>query len=98
MRYTVTRQMVWVIGYIWQPGVGICAQDRALSSYDLENIGNPESRGDVEQWITTHFGDFQSIEDFRADFHIGDRHIVHEWEKGEESECAYSDCMAGDWE
>ena len=93
MRYTVTRQRIEVIGYIWQPGVGICAMSRDLNSYDLGNIEDPTDRDSVAERVYMLFGDFQSIEDFRADFHIGDQHIVHEWEKGEDSACAFSDAM-----
>jgi len=91
MRYTVTKQRIDVIGKIWMPAA-MCAQSLDLSSYDMENLGDPKDRASVERWLDTHTGDFQSIADFRADFHVGDTHIVHDW-KDEESECIFSDCM-----
>lgn len=91
MRYIITKQRVQVIGTIWMPSV-TCAQVRDLDKYDMDNIGDVRDRAAVARWIDLHFGDFQSIEDFRADFHVGDDHIVHEWQS-EDSECTYSDCM-----
>jgi len=93
MRYTVTVQRIQVIGYIWQPGVGICAQQQELSAYDMGNIEDITDRESVEDRVNMLFGDFQSIQDFRADFHVGDKHIVHEWAGGEVSEFAFQDIM-----
>ena len=91
MRYTITKQRVEVIGTIWMPST-TCAQSQDLSAYDLENIEDVRDREAVARWIDTHFGDFQHIKDFRADFHVGDEHVVHEW-KDEESELTFNDCM-----
>jgi hypothetical protein len=80
-----------VIGTIWMPAV-TAASSISLSSYDVENMRNPDdgkiARNDIEQWLYTHTGDFQSIEDFRAE--IGN--AVYGW-KSEESEFTFSDCM-----
>jgi hypothetical protein len=92
MRYTVTKQRIDVLGYIWMPRA-LCAQSQDLSASDLENIGNVRDRAAVERWVDTHCGDFSSIQDFRADFHVGDEHIVHEWANGEASEVAFADCV-----
>src|SRR5438128_7390123 len=92
MRYTVTKQRVQVIGTIWMPTSATYAQSLDLSAYELENIGDVQDRDAVARWIDTHFGDFQYIKDFRADFHVGDEHVVHEWQD-EESELACNDCM-----
>ncbi len=85
--YMVTINEIQVIGDIWQPGAGTCAMTYSLRSYDLENIGEL-TRDNVDRWLTCNSGDFQSIEDFRAD--IGD------WEspwESEESEYTFFDCM-----
>jgi hypothetical protein len=92
MRYTVTKQRLDVLGRLWMPNA-IAATSLNLSSYDLENIEDPQDRESVEQWLMTHSGGFSQVLDFRADFHIGDEHIVHEWSKGEDSEMAFNDCM-----
>lgn len=92
MRYTVTKQRVQVVGYIWMPSHVLCAMQRDLTAYDLENIGDVKDRDSVESWISLNFGDFSSIQDFRADFHVGNAHVVHEWAKGE-SELAFQDAM-----
>ena len=93
MRYTVTKQRVEVIGQLWWPMGPTFAQTRDLSAYDLENIGDPAKRYDVACWIDMNFGDFSSITDFRADFHVKEQHIVHEWRHGEDSEMAFNDAM-----
>ena len=87
--YTMRRVRVahvQVIGKIWMPAVP-CAMDYPLSDYDLENIGE-FTRENVEAWLCTHSGDFQSVEDFCAV--CGD--TVLDW-KSEESGYTYSDCM-----
>ena len=91
MRYIVIRQVVQILGRLWMGGTA--AMDKDLSAYDLENIEDPTDRDSVADWLAAHSGDFQEVIDFRADFHVGDKHVVHEWEKGEDSEIAYNDCM-----
>ncbi len=86
MRYMVERNFVQVIGTIWMPAT-TAAMEYPLSSYDVENIGKL-TRENVEQWLTTHSGDFQGIDDFYAT--VGDTEIP--W-NSEESEMTYNDCM-----
>lgn len=90
MRYTVTTQVVQVIGNLWMPDT-VAAMQYSLSPYDLANM-DPKNRDDVERWVMLHTGDFQNIIDFRADFTIDDKSVIHEW-ANEESESTYSDCM-----
>jgi hypothetical protein len=59
----------------------------------MGNIEDPKDRDAVEHWVMLNFGDFQSIEDFHADFTIDGKDIIHEWAKGEESELAYMAAM-----
>lgn len=85
---TIRIDEIQVIGVIWMPAV-TCAQVIKLTEHDLESIGEL-TRENVEMWLTSHTGDFQSITDFRAD--------IGEWESpwaSEESECTFSDCMYG---
>ena len=91
MRYTVTKQRIQMIGPIWMPAA-VCAMERDLDSYDMSNLGDATNRDDVEHWLCLNSGDFQSISDFRADFHVDGKHIVHEWAK-EDSEWVFSDAM-----
>jgi len=81
---SVRHAVVHVIGKIWMPMV-TAAYDYSLSDYDLENIGQ-FTRANVERWLGTHAGDFQSIEDFQAE--CGRKTIP--W-KSEESEVTYID-------
>lgn len=91
MRYTITKQVIEVLGVIWMPAVE-CGMRLELSAYDMENLGDPRDRDEVERWLATHSGDFQSVTDFRADFHVDGEHIVHEW-RDEESEWKFADAM-----
>lgn len=86
MKFTVERNWIELIGVIWMPST-TCAQRIDLRQYDIENIGEP-TRENVEQWLTMHSGDFQSVTDFRAV--IGE--TVIEW-ANEESELTFNDCM-----
>ena len=87
MRYMIERNWVEIIGPIWWPSGAICAQRIELSGHDLENIGE-FTRDNVEEWLCTHSGDFQHVQDFYAT--AGDIEIP--WDD-EESEFTYQDCM-----
>ncbi len=82
----VRRAYVQVIGVIWMPAT-TAATSYQLNGYDLENIGE-FTRENVEQWLCTHAGDFQSVTDFRAVCGA----VEVEW-ADPESECTFNDCM-----
>ena len=86
MKFTIERNWIEVIGIIWMPAI-TCAQRIDLDSFQVSNIGEP-TRENVEDWLGSHAGDFQSIEDFHAI--VGKTEIA--W-KNEESESTYNDCM-----
>lgn len=94
MKYQVQKSFIQVIGKIWMPAI-TCAQDIELRQYDIDNMKNEDGeidRESVESWLGTNTGDFQNIEDFRADIEDGEKNIIIDWEV-EESEYIYSDCM-----
>lgn len=95
MRYTVTKQRVQIVGRLWLGGTA--AMDKDLTAYDMANLGDASDRAAVQAWVDTHSGDFQEVIDWRADFHVGAAHVLHEW-KDADSECTYSDCMNGEVE
>lgn len=82
----VRRAYVEVVGAIWMPTT-TAATRYELSGYDLENIGE-FTRENVDKWLSTHAGDFQSIQDFHAV--CGEAEIP--W-ADEESELTFADCM-----
>ena len=91
MQYTVTKNIIQVIGYIWLPST-MAAMEYTLDDRDLERYSiskdNP-TREDIERWISTNTGDFSNIVDYRAD--IGTAKVL-DW-KDPESENTYNDCM-----
>jgi hypothetical protein len=94
MRYTVRKSIVEVIGKIWMPAV-TCAQVYTLSAYDLGNARDDDgqlTRESVEDWLSTHAGDFQSIEDFHASLEDGAETIEMPW-ASEDGEMTFCDCM-----
>lgn len=97
MRYIVTKSVIQIIGTIWMPAV-TAAYFYNLSTYDLDNIraygDGTITRDGVERWLLTNAGDFQHVQDFRADITDGDTDIVFDW-ASEESEFTYNDCMYG---
>lgn len=95
MRYTVTKQRLQIVGRLWLGGTAAMAKD--LTAYDMTNIGDASDRAAVQRWVDTHSGDFQEVIDWRADFHAGAKHVVHEWQDAD-SEFTYSDCMNGEAE
>lgn len=79
---------VEVIGQLWQPGVV------AASLYWMpRDEHDPLTRDTVADWLDTHAGDFQSIDDFSADDHVTGEYL--DW-TGEESHLTYIDCMYED--
>jgi len=66
------------------------------SSYDIENMRDENgliTRDSVEQWLTCHTGDFQSITDFYADIETPEKNYVFGWST-EENEIAYIDTIS----
>lgn len=86
-RYTVEHNYVDVVGGIWMPYGAKCAMRYDLTRHDVESIG-PFTCENVAEWLTTHSGDFSSLDDFRAT--VGDVWI--EWEDPD-SEYVFNDCM-----
>lgn len=86
MKFTIERNWIDVLGHIWMPNIQ-AAMRIDLSSSDVANIGKP-TRRNVEQWLTTHSGDFQSVDDFHAI--VGKKEIA--W-KHEDNEFTFNDCM-----
>lgn len=63
---------VRVVGYIWQPGVGLCAMDYTFGcgpyagSVDVPGYGGNELEA-VEQCLLSNAGDFQAVVDWQCD-------------------------------
>jgi hypothetical protein len=84
-----------VVGNIWMPNCQ-AAYDYGLSEYDINNMRGDDgkiARNDIERWLGSHAGDFQSIEDFSAS--IGSAN--YGW-ANEESELRYNDLVYGEIE
>jgi hypothetical protein len=100
MRYTVVKSQIDVVGYIWQPGIGLCAMSYNPRADDLREADilpateGPITRESVQRWIDTHSGDFSEIVDWRAEIEDGDETIVFEW-NNEDNELAFNDAMFG---
>jgi hypothetical protein len=97
MRYMVTKNFVQMIGTIWMPAT-TAAMQKDLTDYEINNILDAAeyqtgerklTREAIEDWLGTNSGDFQCVDDFYAS--IGNEEFP--WEKGEESELTYHDCM-----
>jgi hypothetical protein len=85
----VRSAYVIILGKMWMGGIASMQKD--LSDHDLENI-EEFNRENVEEWLTSHSGDFQEVIDFRAV--CGETEI--DWES-EDNESAYLDTL-GDGE
>jgi len=77
---------IQILGKMWMPKSN-ASQERALSDYDLENIGE-FTRENVEQWLTSHSGDFSEVIDFTA---VCGEIEIH-W-SNEDNEMAYLDTL-----
>lgn len=89
---TVAIRRVDVIGRIWQPLSGVCAMSFNLTMNDVQDIrgsGDGQlTRDGVRLWLSSNAGDFQSIQDFRADT----EDFLSDW-ADPNSEYAFLDCM-----
>ena len=86
-KYLVTKDQVYVTGGIWMPYGAKAAVCYDIRPSEAEAI---KTREDLEDWASTHTGDFSSIDDISADF--GSTGIVIPW-KTEDGEFQYIDCM-----
>ena len=76
---------VIILGKMWMGGTA--SLQKNLSDYDLGNIGE-FNRENVEEWLTSNSGDFQSVTDFTAV--CGEVEIP--W-SSEDNEMAYFDTL-----
>lgn len=96
-RYVVRHSYIDVLGVIWMPAATGSLRIK-LSNYDIENMRDKDgeiTRDSVEQWLTMHSGDFQSVTDFRASIEDGDKTLDFDW-SSEENEFAYLDTLGED--
>jgi len=83
---TITINEIQVIGKIWLPPA-MAAITYKLSDYDVKSIGEL-TRENVEKWLQVNYGDFQCVDDFRAD--LGD--FLSDWSDPDSAEI-WCDCM-----
>ena len=88
MKFTIERNWIEVVGFLWMGGKASTGYD--LNKSQVEIIGSPPTRKKVSQWLTVNSGDFQHIIDFRAI--VGEKIIP--WEK-EENELFFQECSDG---
>jgi hypothetical protein len=93
MKYTVKKSFIKVVGKMWMPKA-TAATSIPLREYDIKNMEDDDgniTRDSVEDWLTSHSGDFSSVTDFYADIETGKGNIIIE-----ENEYVYNDCMYQD--
>jgi hypothetical protein len=92
-RHLKVYNYVNIIGKIWLPPV-TCAMSYSPRTDDVRDEDGNITRESIEQWLLTHSGDFQCVEDFEANIADGDKDILIPWQS-EESEFTYNDCVYG---
>lgn len=95
MRYIVRKNIVYVVGKLWQPGI-TAAQRLELRDYDVENARDDDgqiTRESIHHWLDTHTGDFTGVIDFSASIEDGPDTVDIPW-ASEDGEYAYLDCMS----
>ena len=89
-QYVVTTYEVDVVGRLWMGGIGSTTykmpMDTALQVLALDSDGLRRSA--VKDWLDTHSGDFQAVDDFRASLAAWDSPF-----ETEEGEIAYYDTL-----
>lgn len=105
MRYMVKTSFVDVLGRLWMGGVA--SLRIRLSDYDIRNIQDHSTdegdkhgqinRAGLEQWLTSHSGDFQQVIDFSASIEAvangKDRTFDFDW-ASEENAMQYLDTIS----
>lgn len=88
--YAMRKVRIAYVRILGKPWMSRCdvSMDVNLSDHDLENIGE-FTRDNVEQWLTSHSGDFSEVTDFTAV--CGETEIP--W-SSEENEMAYLDTIS----
>lgn len=93
-RYTVRVSYIDVLGTLWMPHAEASMRIR-VDSYARENMRDDDghiTRESVEDWLTSHAGDFSSVIDFTASIEDGEETIEIPW-SSEENECRYLDTL-----
>ncbi len=90
----------YVIGNIWQPGIGLCAAEQVMRGEELDHMTfqGRIDRDDALTWAYTAFGDFRDIVDIAVIRHGGNSENDLEWRDGDESAAIWNECMAPDEE
>ena len=94
MKYLVERSEIDVVGYIWQPNVGLCATQIRVDYQvtDLRDDDGKITRDSVQSWLDTHAGDFSEITDFQASIECDGETVEIDW-RDEESGFTFNDAM-----
>lgn len=96
-RYTVRVSYVDIIGTLWMPSTTAATRIK-VNSHDVENMRDDDvqiTRDSVEDWLTSHSGDFSRVIDFSASIEDNDTTVDIPW-ADEDSEFTYNDCMFPD--
>lgn len=97
MKHTVIKSYVMVFGKAWMPQCPM-AQEIKVSQSRIDDLRGDDgliTRESVELWLTTHTGDFSSVDDFYADIEAPEGNVIIEWES-EDIELMFSDLMHGE--
>lgn len=86
--------IVHVIGHIWQPGIGLCAQSQKMRGEEMDRVKWPThvDRDAVMDWANIAFGDFREIVDVSLTFQAPVGVPDLDWQNAD-SEAIYSECM-----
>lgn len=91
MRYMVRTSYVIVLGYIWMPNC-LCSMRYTVRPDDLRDDDGAITRESIADYLTSHTGDFRTVEDFSASIEDGDKTLDFPW-SSEDNECAYFDTL-----
>lgn len=93
MRYTVRKNVIWIVGRIWQPGY-TCSQvlHPDMRDESLRDDDGQITRDSIQWWLAAHAGDFQEVIDFSASIENGENTIEIPW-GSDDGECAYLDTL-----
>ena len=94
MKYLVRKSFVRVLGRLWMPRC-VAATQLNLCASDIDNMRGPAARitrEAVEQWVSSHSGDFSQVLDFSASIEDGDNTVEFSW-SSEDNEVSFYECM-----
>jgi hypothetical protein len=89
----VNKSFIHIVGTMWMPSTtgALVLNITSLDADYLKDDNGNITRESVEEWLSTHSGDFRNVIDFYADIETDSGNVIIDW-LNEENEIVFNDC------